>query len=162
MPDWLSRLLVAGAPIVEERSGNDIECARGADDLRTIANACDTTLVLMYGNLRGVHWGLALYDRWWLSDGLLFSHVEEIDSEACWSTKMGLGSAAIKLAMRQSGQSSFISQLRATHQLLCARTSVSSVADRVTLQLCPSTRYICWQKKVVQADSGYQLDQTVR
>jgi hypothetical protein len=50
MPDRLSGLLIAGAPIVQERAANDIEAFRCADDLRSGSNAYHAAGVLVLGN----------------------------------------------------------------------------------------------------------------
>lgn len=51
MPDWLAYLLVAGAPVVEQRSADDVELAGGAEDLGTIANAGGAAGVLVRLNV---------------------------------------------------------------------------------------------------------------
>lgn len=47
MPHRLARLLVAGAPVVEQRSSDDIQRIRGADDLGSLSNANNTAGILM-------------------------------------------------------------------------------------------------------------------
>lgn len=79
VPDWLPRLLAAGAPVIEERSQDDIQRARCAGDLRAISNTCGATRILMWRDWLLLNYRLVLlYHGGWLSIGLVFGHVGQL------------------------------------------------------------------------------------
>jgi hypothetical protein len=114
MPDGLSSLLVAGTPVVEERSANDIEVVRCADHLRTVSNAHSTTGILVF---------LILYRD-------LSGHVART-REIRWREMERIQGPSKMSASPPHSQSSKSSHVRATHQLLCARPALCKLPSSV-------------------------------